>query len=501
MEILIPVIGLAGIFAITKTRAKNNNAKEEAPEAFTQEDAEPIHTPLVQPDFSVNDYSGGSVYTDKFFNPTKNQALIPTTDAVYTSLTGEKVNSDYFKHSNMVPFGKKNTGTAPKTNEYMLDNMQGAGSQSFRKVEQAPMFAPSSSNNYGYGAPNNNDFYQGRVEPSMRMANVTPFDKITRDTPGLGIKPGEQSKDGYNNALAARDLYMDKSVNDLRVLSHQKSSEHGLLGHEGPGIARVTYRGEHAEVDKNRPDTYYEMGRDRLFTTMGAEVAPPTRGIIVEKNMNRPDTIREHMGVASSGYSRPGEAGEYMPSTRQELGAIPIGIASAQGGGPALEGDYEMRSSNAHMNNRTANGSDDYFGQIGGAFGAMIAPILDVIRPSKKENAIGNIRPYENAYPAVHSTYLYNPADRPAATMREGAGEAAGVLNALDMAERPPPGEASRAPPSAPSTEAVQAVLRYPASCSSRRLPFRIAARSLERSSSASLAAAAAASAAGRRVF
>jgi hypothetical protein len=49
----------------------------------------------------------------------------------------------------------------------------------------------------------------------------------------------------------------------------------------------------------------------------------------------------------------------------------------------------------------------------------MIAPIMDFLRPTRKENTIGNLRPYETPGTKVPNSYIYNPADRPAPTIRE----------------------------------------------------------------------------------
>jgi hypothetical protein len=73
----------------------------------------------------------------------------------------------------------------------------------------------------------------------------------------------------------------------------------------------------------------------------------------------------------------------------------------------------------AYPNNRTVAPQDDYFGAIGGAFGAAIAPLLDALRPSRKENTINNLRPYQNAKAPVNSSYVYDPSDKPLPTIRE----------------------------------------------------------------------------------
>jgi hypothetical protein len=71
-----------------------------------------------------------------------------------------------------------------------------------------------------------------------------------------------------------------------------------------------------------------------------------------------------------------------------------------------------------YTNNRSTANVDDYFGIVGGALGAVVAPLLDVLRPSKKQNTVGTLRPYQNAGTRVPQSYLFNPADRPGATIR-----------------------------------------------------------------------------------
>ena len=44
---------------------------------------------------------------------------------------------------------------------------------------------------------------------------------------------------------------------------------------------------------------------------------------------------------------------------------------------------------------------------------------MDVLRPSRKENVIGNINPTGNVQQHVSGLPVYNPADRAPTTMRE----------------------------------------------------------------------------------
>ena len=81
-----------------------------------------------------------------------------------------------------------------------------------------------------------------------------------------------------------------------------------------------------------------------------------------------------------------------------------------------------MKSQFAYQNNRTSNYEnrpENYFGVVGGAFKAVVAPLLDMLRPSRKENTIGTLRPYQNPKSVVPESYIFNPADRPSANIRE----------------------------------------------------------------------------------
>lgn len=108
-----------------------------------------------------------------------------------------------------------------------------------------------------------------------------------------------------------------------------------------------------------------------------------------------------------------------MPSHNQQLGAVPLAGANANGRNYATDSDYEIRAKRAYMNNRTANQQDSYFGMVSGSLGAVVAPLLDALRPSRRQNVIGTLRPYQNPGTRVSESYIFNPADRMGPTIRE----------------------------------------------------------------------------------
>ena len=441
MELAIPGIALGLLYVVTNqnkksenftnksnelpnTNSPNRNYPEEYPVASRETD-------LTSELSTVNKFdSGTGVYTDKYFNANSVNNIIVDSyksenkGASYYSLTGDKVDGSYFQHNNMVPFFGSHIRSRhvnENTNESVLDNYVGAGSQTITKKEVAPLFAPSENQQWAHGAPNMTDFYQSRVNPSMRMANVKPFadEKVA---PGLGLGYTTQGADGYNSGMMHRETWMPKTADELRVDNNPKPTGLMLIGHEGPAMSKTPQISNADNIglqQKYRPERAWEWGQDRLFTTVGAEKGNTLRSIEIDRETARQTSTTDYIGGA--GYNNSAEylPGEYMPSHSQQLGEVPMAVANANGRNYANDADYGIKSKLAYPNNRTANHQESYFGLVSGSLGAAVAPLLDVLRPSRKSNVIGTLRPYQNPGTKVPESYIFNPADRPAPTIRE----------------------------------------------------------------------------------
>jgi len=447
MEAAIPLFALGSLYFVNKqnknkekkegfyssklpnTNLRNQNYPSEGL-ALDQELQQTEHLSRV----NKYDNSQGS-YTDKYFaqsmktgniqediNRPKNVSKISEVSGEqFKSLTGDTVSSNYFEHNNMVPFfGSKSheVNLEDKTSESILDNYTGSGSQSVNKQEQAPLFAPEDNYQWAYGAPNESDFYQSRVNQSMKMSNVNPF-KQESVAPGLGMEYGTTGGDGYNSGMMNRESWMPKDVDSLRVANNPKANGVSLIGLEGPGVSNIKKPGQMGKFEKNRPDRHYENGQDRWFTTGGAVKGETMRSIQTDRFTNRKEVGREYEGVASHQVS-----GEYIPGKVQKsrhiaLGPVPMGTAHAKQKNNASEGDYGIKSKKAYPNNRSTNNETNYFGGIGHSVSAAIAPVMDVLRPSRKENAVGTLRPYQNAGSRVSETYIYDPTQKAPTTHRE----------------------------------------------------------------------------------
>lgn len=447
MELAIPAVALGGLYLISQQQNNKKNTCTEGmvgykdlPNTNTRNVNYPTSRPRENPELTMteklthdNKYSG-TAYQDTFFNQKgliagttaldeyrgNVDAIQSTNDQTYTSLTGQQVQGDYFSHNNMVPFfGSKNTArTVEQNSESVLDNYLGKGSQFIEKKEQAPLFAPSENYQWAYGTPSHSEFLQSRVNAVNKMSNVLPFQQETV-APGVGLGYGTEGAAGYNSGMLNRESWMPKTVDELRVKTNKKSSGYGLLGHEGPADSRVKEMGSIGKMEKHRPDTCYDLGQDRLLTTTGIEKGVTLRPIQEDRYTNRPETTTSYTGIAGAENSGIVTEGEYMPSKRIDLGEVPLSGAYAEGKGDPRAGDYGLKSQMVYKNNRSENIQNDYFGAVGGAIGAVVSPILDVLRPSRKENTVGTLRPYQNAGTTVSNSYVFNPSDRPGPTIRE----------------------------------------------------------------------------------
>ena len=124
---------------------------------------------------NVQEYVNPNAATDKYFNQNayeqRQRAGGKVSDTIQQvfSLSGNYMDSQEFKHNNMVPFnGGKPKGQIYNNNnaEAVLDNYIGSGSQTIKKIEQAPLFKPQDNVQWAYGAPNMSDYMQSRVNPT-----------------------------------------------------------------------------------------------------------------------------------------------------------------------------------------------------------------------------------------------------------------------------------------------------------------------------------------------
>ena len=452
MEIAIPLLALGGMYVVsnqnTKTSDNNNNnnknknnSKKLKNENFQNMGANKNYLPntnippqnypvsnINQLVDTVQEYQNPNAATDKYFNQNlyenrvgNNEPVGNNLQQIY-SLTGNYLDSQQFKHNNMVPFfGGKIKGNTyhENTAETVLDNMIGSGSQVIKKIEQAPLFKPQENMSWAHGTPNQSDFFQSRQMPATVVNNVKPFDTVMVG-PGLDQGYGVNGTGGYNSGMEARDKWLPYTVDQMRVATNPKL-EYELINHEGPAQSVIKNVGIQGRVEKQRPDTFFINTQDRWLTTTGATKGETLRPIQETGIIRRNDILTNYTGPAGTVDLKAGYAPEnFEASRRHNLPTKDINHATAVGKGPSTDKDNFAKSYTNYENHRSsANQPDTMRAGFSRAVGAVIAPLMDILRPSRKEETVQNARIYGEAGTTVANSYVINMNDTTPTTVKE----------------------------------------------------------------------------------
>ena len=453
MELAIPLVALGGMYVISnqnknkeglkrKTDAFNNmgirtNLQEKTPESkfsnyLPNTNIPPQNYPIMNNKElidNVQEYPNPNTATDKYFNQNAYQqkeiAGTPISNNIQQlySLTGNYMDTKMFTHNNMVPFnGGKPKGQIYNNNnaETILDNYVGNGSQIIKKIEQAPLFKPQDNVQWTHGMPIMSDFYQSRQNPVNKNNMVKPFESI-RVGPGLDKGYSTEGSLGFNSGMEARDKWLPKTVDELRVSTNPKQ-EYDLNGLQGPAQSVIKNVGLEGKIEKYRPDTFFINTQDRWLTTTGAEKA----GQLVPDFIVKPSTRNETSNYQHGTPNAVLKTASYVPtkheeSKRTQLNGYDIGHSGSRSA--PLEHKSIDNRHNSHTNyenNRSVNPQANTFGSgFSKAVGAVIAPIMDILKPSRKEEYSCNMRIYGNIVGETPSNYVLTPGDVPNTTVKE----------------------------------------------------------------------------------
>jgi hypothetical protein len=384
--------------------------------------------PVVVPPTTLYEYPSQSLDANKYLNQTSyeervNKGALPGNKLpnIY-SLSGSVLSGSEFKHNNMVPFtGSKVAGSLydDKYAENILDNMNGSGSLQFKKTEQSPLFDPSENIQYAYGAPNSSDFYQSRVNAGRSQNNTKPWESVHV---GPGLDDGFSSKGigGYNSGMEHRDKWLPKTVDELRVDTNPKM-EYSLDGHEGPVQTYVKEIGKIGEVDRKLPDSFFINSPNRWLTTTGAQKGETLRADQPTGMIKRPNSDNQYVGPAGNKEQPTALSKDNYEASKREpskSNAI-LGASSTTTGNSATHqnrlNNYVQSTTNRQQ---LPENTHTYGAAFGGFVGSVIAPIVDILRPSRKEEMVNNIRIYGYPVSSVAGATI-KPQDVPKVTNKE----------------------------------------------------------------------------------
>ena len=339
-------------------------------------------------------------------------------------LSGQKSNEPF--HNNMMPFFKGNH--VQNIKDDVFSNRLGrftGNDETYRpvKTETASFFDVVPNMGMPNGTPSftMNEDIMSRYIPSQKRQGEFPIQKINVG-PGLASGFTAEPNGGLNQANA-RDFVLPKNVDELRVLTNPK------ISYEGRVIAGLKggQRGLQAPVVKRRPERWYRSNPDR-GNNSAAVKASSVRENFYMKTTNKQNKRSYFGGLGNSQILKPTKEGAYRKSTKNNY-LSPIlrnshrkdGWDITKGGnGSHLVNDYGKHGIENKPNERLTTENKTVLTNLTISIKKIIAPIADILLPTRKENFIGNSRPDGNMNAAMPSKLtIYDPNDVARTTIRE----------------------------------------------------------------------------------
>jgi hypothetical protein len=355
---------------------------------------------------------------------------------IQSPLTNIIMPQSEFNHNNMKPHyrGRLKQNLNPHANTALLDSYSGSGSLQFKKKEIEPLFRNDRKDiGLPFGSPNQTDvmkqYIQGNMNQVIKKNGERPFEQI-QTGPGLNKGYTNTSSGGFNQVdYDVMKRYMN--VDNLRTANNPKLSYKGtFLGGKSINVER----GVLGEVRKKKPDRFYSnLNGERNFVTTGAYRKRGARSKVIDKKTNRQETSAEYYGNAGHRDNN----GTYIHDKKQydhtmynikQLESFQIGPAhnkdnwniSTQNNSVD---DYGRKGFENKPNQRTVTGVRSHGLNVKSLINAVISPLLDIARRTRKENMIGAPRIFGNfGNTAASGHHYYDENDKAKTTTRETIG-------------------------------------------------------------------------------
>lgn len=349
---------------------------------------------------------------------------------IRSELTGQDIaNTEW--HDNQVP--SVGSGVKQNTDPYAyatkLEHFTGQGATTRPRKQEVGSFYDHSPMSGGFvnGAPamTSYDLESRYAQNTSRYRNGEKIFQEVRVGPALNAGYGTEGHGGFqqNNALEFARAYANRTINN-RLPNNPKISYTLPIN---PGALRGGTRGLQAAVRKNKPERWYRNDPGRYFITGGAVKASKLRERVNAKATKRQNHRSYYGGLGNAAHKRPKMDPSIRKSRRENLmndwqhGVFHEGawIINDEANDNAV-GDYGMNAIENRPNERDITGTRIHRLNVSTNVKKLIMPFTDILRRTKKENAIGNIRPEGFMSPQIPSKQtVYDPNDTPRTTKKE----------------------------------------------------------------------------------
>ncbi len=354
------------------------------------------------------------------------ESLKPKKTQRIMTLAGELVDEDNFKHNNMEPyFGsevRQNLDT--NINRTILENFTGVSDVPSQKCEVKSFYDQSKDLGNVYGMANNDQFYKDRIDQPNIRNNELPFSKV-QVGPGLGKGYTANPNGGYQQ-YEIGDIARKSQVcvDNLRVKSKPKVTYDARTL---DGI-KTKLPGTVGKVNKNRVERFYEQTEDMLLKTTAANLKPMSHSKYLFNLTNRQSTSKEYKGSIKG-------PNKHQAKSRVRLSEKPIfeetGVRNAilSAFGLGTSDDYGKKNIVVYNNERDLTTTRVQVGNLTSLIKAVMAPLQDLIKNSKKQETVDNPRPYGQLNPQMPSKETMAPQDNMRTTVRETTENSADPAN------------------------------------------------------------------------
>ena len=347
-------------------------------------------------------------------NTFENVAMRRPVNPIISPLTGESISSNKFISRNTrASFGRNvKQNIASNLNEPILSSH--TGNFHYRnKRSSAPLFSPTINSDYNAGTQNNTDEIRNRMHSSKYRGNELPFEQILVGK-GLGREASAVPSGGFHPDY--REYIMPKNIDELRTSSNPKVTYNGVTTNKKEVNNRRSKMGKY---EKRTADTFYIQTPDNYIRTTGAVKKDAQRPAIYLKDTNRKDSIN-YTPSANPTNKAGTQRALYKRSTKNNYEADgPRNLHKNDAWEDTEFGDYGRQTIPNEPNERTSTESKNPLSNFNSIAKAIIAPLLDVLRTTKKENFIGNNRPSGNMHIAVPSGIAKDENDVARPTIKE----------------------------------------------------------------------------------
>ena len=339
-------------------------------------------------------------------------ALIDTSK-ITSVLSGQDIDAADFKHNNMVPFFGANVkqNTAEGATQNLVELFTGTNPNFIEKQSTEPMFEPLplESRQVDYGG----DDTRSRIVTSTKQHNVHPTIPI-KVGPGLDKGYTNKGSGGFHQANT-RDYIMPRSVDELRVKTNPKLSFQGRVL---PGKSRSQKRQVMGQISQYKKPSSFAWGPERYFKTMGDRQKASLPQKFIMKDTNRKDCTQEYVGPQGPATtSKPKQRGKYRKSNRNVFttsGARNVNLENKSNAH-----DYGKSGFTLPETERDVTGTRTYLGHTTSIVKALVAPIQDLFKTTKKQGTMYNARNTGNYKSRVPKLTVHDPNDVARTTLKE----------------------------------------------------------------------------------